>query len=752
MALDDFDRIKIIGKGSYGEVWLAKHKKDKKQYVLKKMNLGKASKRERKSAEQEAKLLSTLKHPNIVSYKDSFETDSGFLYIAMQYCEGGDLYARLKEQHSVPLEERQVVEWFVQIAMALQYMHERHILHRDLKTQNIFLTKNKIIKVGDLGIARVLENAGDMATTLIGTPYYMSPELFSNKPYNDKSDVWALGCCVYEMTTLKHAFNAKDMNSLVYKILKGKMPPMPRQYSDDLLSLMKSMLHQNPDKRPTVNRILRDPYIKKNIALFLEDTKKNARRSSSSQANNKSETQSSSVSSASSRKLPTSASANDIIKQNLKEVHSNEVQKESKSQDQKMLSVNAEDSGPRQRKPLPTPKAAISSGLPVLHDSKSSVTSQCLPNESNNLSSKESVSQNKNWSSSKESVSQNKHCSSSKESVSQNKHLSSSEESVSQNKHWSSSEESVSQNKHWSSSKDSVSESRSLLSSKESVNQSRNLSSSKDGVIHKRNVSSTKDSVSESRSLMSSKDSVSESRSLMSSKDSVSQSFEEETPKINLSARQRRRQQKNEHVAESSESVSIKLRHPPQRTESERVTSSEKKQLAISEMKSSLHREPSFNESSSSSDDTLRSAPELPQEDKAPNVPVSKDSKEMNKFLTVLNTTLQKISVDHDSDEEIPSVQNHDEDKQSIRKSLSMPSVETLTNTSRLMSRIKMLHKDCIKGVGYTVLKKAYEILDRIDEDEVEPKLVDLLGKESFDEYAGKIWQLKFCEESLFMG
>jgi len=74
-----------------------------------------------------------------------------------------------------------------------------------------------------LGIARVLEGAGDMATTLIGTPYYMSPELFSNRPYNHKSDVWALGCCVYEMTTLKHAFNAKDMNSLVYKILKEKV-------------------------------------------------------------------------------------------------------------------------------------------------------------------------------------------------------------------------------------------------------------------------------------------------------------------------------------------------------------------------------------------------------------------------------------------------------------------------------------------------------------------------------------------------
>ena len=90
------------------------------QYVLKRINLQRASKRERSSAEQEAKLLQKLKHPNIVSYKQSFETPDGMLYIAMQYCEGGDLYTKLKEQKGVLLEERQVVEWFVQIAMALQ--------------------------------------------------------------------------------------------------------------------------------------------------------------------------------------------------------------------------------------------------------------------------------------------------------------------------------------------------------------------------------------------------------------------------------------------------------------------------------------------------------------------------------------------------------------------------------------------------------------------------------------------------------
>nr|XP_012627018.1 serine/threonine-protein kinase Nek4 isoform X7 [Microcebus murinus] len=222
MPLAAYCYLRVVGRGSYGEVTLVKHRRDGRQYVIKKLNLQKASSRERRAAEQEAQLLSQLKHPNIVTYKESWEGGDGLLYIVMGFCEGGDLYRKLKEQKGQLLPESQVVEWFVQIAMALQYLHEKHILHRDLKTQNVFLTRTNIIKVGDLGIARVLENHYDMASTLIGTPYYMSPELFSNKPYNYKSDVWALGCCVYEMATLKHAFNAKDMNSLVYRIIEGK--------------------------------------------------------------------------------------------------------------------------------------------------------------------------------------------------------------------------------------------------------------------------------------------------------------------------------------------------------------------------------------------------------------------------------------------------------------------------------------------------------------------------------------------------
>ena len=104
------------------------------------------------------------------------------------------------------------------------------MLHRDLKSQNIFLLGNGRLVLGDLGISKVLDGTMDFAQTCIGTPYYMSPEIFKNKPYSYKSDVWALGCLLYEMTTLTHAFDAQSLNGLAQKIIKGRYPPVHAKY------------------------------------------------------------------------------------------------------------------------------------------------------------------------------------------------------------------------------------------------------------------------------------------------------------------------------------------------------------------------------------------------------------------------------------------------------------------------------------------------------------------------------------------
>lgn len=164
--------------------------------------------KEREEARKEVSVLAQMKHPNIVSYIDSFE-ESGNLCIVMDYCDGGDLYNKIHSTRGVPYTEDQIIDWFVQITLALKHVHDRKILHRDLKTQNIFLLRDGAVKLGDFGVAKVLTNTMELARTSIGTPYYMSPELVEHKPYNNKSDVWSLGCVVYDF----ELYLSKDLST-----------------------------------------------------------------------------------------------------------------------------------------------------------------------------------------------------------------------------------------------------------------------------------------------------------------------------------------------------------------------------------------------------------------------------------------------------------------------------------------------------------------------------------------------------------
>lgn len=162
------------------------------------------------------------------------------------------------------------------MSLALFYLHDQKILHRDLKTQNIFL-KNGKVRLGDFGIAKVLDSTRDLANTCIGTPYYMSPELFKYKPYSYKSDVWAMGCCLYEMCNLRHAFDAQSIHGLALKIMKvkilyiyqGTYPPIASSYSKSLRDIITRMLNINPKMRPTIWEIINKPLVKNRIIIYM---------------------------------------------------------------------------------------------------------------------------------------------------------------------------------------------------------------------------------------------------------------------------------------------------------------------------------------------------------------------------------------------------------------------------------------------------------------------------------------------------
>uniref|UniRef100_A0A6I8NU48 non-specific serine/threonine protein kinase n=1 Tax=Ornithorhynchus anatinus TaxID=9258 RepID=A0A6I8NU48_ORNAN len=266
--MDKYIKVQKIGEGSFGKAILVKAKENNRQYVIKEINISRMSKKEREESRREVAVLANMKHPNIVLYRESFE-ESGSLYIVMDYCEGGDLFKRINAQKGILFPEEQIMDWFVQICLALKHVHDRKILHRDIKSQNIFLTKDGTVQLGDFGIARVLNSTVELARTCIGTPYYLSPEICENKPYNNKSDIWALGCVLYEMCTLKHAFEAGNMKNLVLKIISGSFPPVSLHYSYDLRNLLSQLFKRNPRNRPSVNSILEKSFIAKRIEKFL---------------------------------------------------------------------------------------------------------------------------------------------------------------------------------------------------------------------------------------------------------------------------------------------------------------------------------------------------------------------------------------------------------------------------------------------------------------------------------------------------
>eukprot|EP00929_Paragymnodinium_shiwhaense_P118585 TRINITY_DN904_c0_g2_i1.p1 TRINITY_DN904_c0_g2~~TRINITY_DN904_c0_g2_i1.p1 ORF type:complete len:618 (+),score=75.41 TRINITY_DN904_c0_g2_i1:94-1947(+) len=258
-----YNELRKIGEGSFGKALLVENKDDRReQYVCKMVDVSKASRKEAEDAAKEAMLLSKLRHPYIVRYHESF-TDNGWLCILMDFCEGGDLSKKIStaRKSRSPFSEDVVMKLFTQAISALKYIHDQHILHRDLKPQNFFLTKSGDMKMGDFGIAKVLACTIAVARTQIGTPYYLSPELCQEKPYTWPSDIWAMGCILYELCALKVPFDAPNIPGLVQKITRAPVPKVPNQYSSFVQSLAERMLNRNPDRRPSTEDILRMPEV-----------------------------------------------------------------------------------------------------------------------------------------------------------------------------------------------------------------------------------------------------------------------------------------------------------------------------------------------------------------------------------------------------------------------------------------------------------------------------------------------------------
>ena len=268
-----YKELKLLGEGSYGTAILVRSTQDKSLAVIKQIDLTKLTPEKRQIAFQEGKILETFEHPNIIHFRE-FYFDKNFVYIVMDYADGGDLSIKIKQQREKNLffQEDLILNWFTQICLAIKHIHDRKILHRDIKSQNIFLTKEGLVKLGDFGIAKCLDTTLDKAKTLIGTPYYLSPEIINDQPYDFSSDIWALGVLLYEMCDLKMPFEAKNLPQLYMKIANGNYPPLSnKNLSKDLKNLVNCLLNVDCKMRPNIHEILKKNIIQNRIKNFLSD-------------------------------------------------------------------------------------------------------------------------------------------------------------------------------------------------------------------------------------------------------------------------------------------------------------------------------------------------------------------------------------------------------------------------------------------------------------------------------------------------
>ncbi|KAG9391584.1 serine/threonine-protein kinase nek2 [Carpediemonas membranifera] len=266
----EYKTIEELGRGSFGQVM--KVERNGEIMAAKIVKYARMSEKEKKLLVDEVNILRDLSHPNIVRYIDrDVNREAGKLTVFMEYCAGGDLaaYIRRHKREARPIRDDVIWSVFAQMVSALAACHTRkptEILHRDIKPGNIMIGEGQCVKLGDFGLAREL-NANSYAFTNVGTPLYMSPEQIQKRPYDDKCDIWSLGCVIYELATLNPPFTATTQETLNRKILRESPLPI-RGRDDELIALINTMLDKSPVRRPSAASLESNPRMAKILATI----------------------------------------------------------------------------------------------------------------------------------------------------------------------------------------------------------------------------------------------------------------------------------------------------------------------------------------------------------------------------------------------------------------------------------------------------------------------------------------------------
>lgn len=276
--LSDFDVLELIGSGSFGSCYKVRNRHTHEVLVWKVIDYGCLSEEKKQLLVTEVSLLRDLRHPHIVRYFDRIVCkQTKQLYILIEYCPGGDLATVIKTcvRNNTFVEERFVWRVLYQLISALQTCHSwvssTVILHRDIKPANVFLDNGGNVKLGDFGLACKLDaDQPGCLETMVGTPFYMSPEVLKGEMYDSKSDVWSLGCLVYELCARKPPFHGQNIAELASKVSKGRYERIPPNYSESLQKVLSGLLQVNQDQRPSIFDLICHPVILSNLPVDID--------------------------------------------------------------------------------------------------------------------------------------------------------------------------------------------------------------------------------------------------------------------------------------------------------------------------------------------------------------------------------------------------------------------------------------------------------------------------------------------------
>ena len=259
-----------LGQGGMGEVFLVKHKQTKMLYAMKRVQV----QSDDKSYNSEERFHKGCKAPTILELKDSKMHD-GYIYMIIEYAEHGTLSDWITKQKTniknYVLNVDLVLKWMCEMFIGLFILHDKSLIHRDIKSDNLFLCKDFVLKIGDLGVARAIER---VANTVVGTHHYMAPEIHRKEEYGQKVDIWAAGIVLYEIVMFEKPFDG-SADEIIYKINKLNFKQLPKSIDQRIHTLLKHTLNPDVSLRMSSKEILNLNFMQEVLNKIYEEIRSN---------------------------------------------------------------------------------------------------------------------------------------------------------------------------------------------------------------------------------------------------------------------------------------------------------------------------------------------------------------------------------------------------------------------------------------------------------------------------------------------